>query len=347
MPFMRDARLRSGFDMMAETTTMTLDALEELCVAAALRCGADREAAQAVARASVDAEACGQQPVGLAHFLDYLDSWRAGRIRAGARPVLTRPLPAIIHSDAGGGVAHLGFDLALEELIETARSLGVGIFAQANAYTCGSLGYFVARLAERGLLALAATNGPAMLAGSGATRPTFCTNPLAFAAPRGDGRPPLLIDQASSATAFVSIRRAAEEGRPIPEGWALDASGKPTTDPGEAMHGALLAFGGAQGANIALMVEVLSAGLTAANWSLDAPSFTEGGQSPGAGLFIIAIDAGSVAPGFAGRLDRHLQRLGEEYGIYVPGLGKAAARRSSEAAGLAVPRALLDEIAAA
>jgi hypothetical protein len=119
---MKAARLRSGCDMAAETVTMKLDALEELCVAAALRCGADADAAHAVARASIDAEASGQKTVGLAHFLDYLDSWRAGRIKAGARPVLTRPLPAIIHSDAGGGVAYCGFDTAFEELIETARS---------------------------------------------------------------------------------------------------------------------------------------------------------------------------------------------------------------------------------
>ncbi|RUM99146.1 Ldh family oxidoreductase [Pseudaminobacter arsenicus] len=343
---MKAARLRSGSDITAETITIQLDALEEICVAAALRCGADAEAAHAVARASVDAEASGQKTVGLAHFLDYLDSWRAGRIKAGARPVLTRPLPAIIHSDAGGGVAHLGFDTAFEELVETGRTLGVGIFAQANAYTCGSLGYFTARLARRGLLALAATNGPALLAGSGATKPTFCTNPLAFAAPRADG-PPLLIDQASSAAAFVSIRRAAEEGKPIPEGWALDKSGKPTTDPREAMRGALLAFGGARGANIALMVEVLSAGLAGANWSLDAPSFSEGSQSPGAGLFVLAIDAQAIAPGFAERLDRQLQRLGRDYCVHIPGLSKNAARQSSEISGLAVQRVLLDRIAEA
>lgn len=346
MPSMKAARLRSGSDMTAKTVTMQLGALEELCVAAALRCGADSEAAHAVARASVDAEACGQQSVGLAHFLDYLDSWRAGRIKAGARPVLTRPLPAIIHSDAGGGVAHLGFDAAFEDLVETAHSLGVGIFTQANAYTCGSLGYFTARLAERGLLALAATNGPALLAGSGATRPTFCTNPLAFSAPRTDG-PPLLIDQASSAAAFVSIRHAAEEERPIPEGWALDRAGKPTTDAREAIRGALLAFGGARGANIALMVEVLSAGLAGANWSLDAPSFTEGSRCPGSGLFVLAIDAEAITPGFTERLDGQLQRLGQDYGVHIPGRSKEAARQASETGGLLILRALLDKISSA
>ncbi|TIW17972.1 MAG: Ldh family oxidoreductase, partial [Mesorhizobium sp.] len=100
--------------------------------------------------------------------------------------------------------------------------------------------------------------------------PVYCTNPMSFAAPAADGSP-LVIDQSSSATAFVNIRKAAEDGRKIPEGWALDASGNPTTDPAAAMKGAMLAFGGQRGANIALMVEVLAAGLSGANWSLDAP----------------------------------------------------------------------------
>src|SRR5690606_11951921 len=140
-----------------------------------------------------------------------------------------------------------------------------------------------------GLVALAATNGPALMAGSGSTRPVFCTNPLAFAAPRSDA-PPLLIDQASSATAFVNIREAARRGEEIPPGWAVDREGNETTDPGKAIGGALRAFGGARGANIALMVEVLAAGVTGANWSLDAPSFTAGSQSPGSGLFVLGIE---------------------------------------------------------
>ena len=112
-----------------------------------------------------------------------------------------------------------------------ARLFGVAVFSQKNAYTCGALGYFAARLAEAGLVSIAATNGPALLAGSGSTKPVYCTNPLAFAAPVADG-PPLVIDQSSSATAFVIIRKAAREGRRRSrEGWAVDAEGNPTTDP--------------------------------------------------------------------------------------------------------------------
>ena len=134
---------------------------------------------------------------------------------------------------------------------------------------------------------------------AGARKPVYCTNPIAFAAPLDEG-PPLLIDQASSATAFVQLRHYAERGETLPAGWAVDGDGQPTTDPHAALRGALLAFGGVRGANIALMVEVMAAGLAGANWALDAPSFTSGDRSPGAGLLVIAITPALLAPTFRG-----------------------------------------------
>jgi len=283
--------------------------------------------------ASVTAQAEGQTPVGLSHFVDYLDALRAGRIDGQAWPQIARPARPFFHVDARGGTAHLGFDLAFDDLVTTARDLGVAVFSQRNAFTCGALGYFVRRLAEQGLVALAATNGPALMAGSGGARPVFCTNPVAFAAPRADG-PPLVIDQASSAAAFVAIRAAAERGEPIPADWALDAAGRPTTDAAEALKGVLLAAGGPRGANIALMVEVLAAGLTGANWSLDAPSFLAGSQSPGSGLFILALEPKLLDPGFEQRMARQLGRLAHAFGVYIPGARKAAMRQQAEDDGI-------------
>jgi (2R)-3-sulfolactate dehydrogenase (NADP+) len=233
--------------------------------------------------------------------------------------------------------------MALDDLVAAAETIGVAIFSQKNAYTAGALGYFAARLAERGLVCLAATNGPALLAGSGTTRPVFCTNPLAFAAPAGDG-PPLLIDQSSSATAFVSVRARAARGEDIPTGWALGPDGLPTTDPHAAMRGALLAFGGERGANIALMVEVLAAGLSGANWSLDAPSMSAGTKTPGAGLFVLAIDPRLFAGGASQRIGRHLARLARDHGMHVPGQAKSRSRTSSAARGIAVDPAVLASI---
>ena len=326
-----------------ETVTITLAATQALCVAAAKRHGANPEMAVAIATAAVRAEAEGQPTVGLSHFLDYLDALDAGRIDGTATPIISRPAPAIFLSDARWGVAHTGFDQALPGLVATARGVGLALFVQRSAYTCGALGPFAAQLAEAGLIGLAATNGPAVLAGSGGTKPVYCTNPMAFAAPTGRGAP-LLIDQSSSSTAFVNIRRAAQEGRSIQQGWALDDEGKPTTDPNKAMAGALLAFGGARGANIALMVEVLAAGLSGANWSLDAPSISEGNESPATGLFVLAIEPKLLDPDFNSRMASQLKRLSREYGVHIPGRAKAKARKHAEEEGVTIPKAVYDRI---
>ncbi|MFO1036131.1 MAG: Ldh family oxidoreductase [Geminicoccaceae bacterium] len=325
---------------MDGTVTLDLVTARDLCRRAALAAGATEAAAGSIADAAVAAEASGRPTLGLGHFMDYLDAFRAGRIDGRATPELTRPVPAVILSDARGGVAHLGFDLALDDLVVTAKSLGLALFAQRNAYTCGELGWFACRVAEAGLLSLAATNSPPLMAGSGTTRPVFGTNPIALAAPQADG-PPLLIDQSSSATAYVNVRRAAQEGRSIPEGWAVDDEGRPTTDPHAAMNGALLPFGGARGGNIALLVEVLTAGLCGGNWSLDAPPIGTGDACPAVSLFVLAIDPGPITPDFSERLQAQLHRLAETYGVHIPGRNKAASREKARAEGITVPSALL------
>ncbi|MEQ1951340.1 Ldh family oxidoreductase [Mesorhizobium yinganensis] len=326
-----------------DTVTLQIDEGLRLCEAAAVRAGANPELAASIARAAVRAEAEGQASVGLGHFIDYLDSLREGRIDGRATPLITRPAPAIILSDARGGAAHPGFDRAFDDLVSTAKTFGLGLFVQKNAYTCGALGPFAARLAEVGLVGFAATNGPALLVGSGGTRPVYCTNPMAFAAPVAGG-PPLLIDQSSSATAFVNVRQAAREGRPIPPGWALDAEGNPTIDPEKAMTGALLAFGGARGANIALMVEVLSAGVSGAKWSLDAASISQGNENPGTGLFVLAIAPALIDPDFSARMAAQLERLSGEYGVHIPGPGKAKASVAARLSGMTVPKAVYERI---
>jgi (2R)-3-sulfolactate dehydrogenase (NADP+) len=330
---------------MADTIRLDLAEAISLCERAALAAGASEEAAGALARSVVAAEAKGVKAVGLSHLLDYLEGLESGRIDGHAEPVITRPSLAIHVSDARSGLAHTGFDRVFDELAKSARLFGVAIFSQRNAFTCGELGYFTGRLAGEGLISFAATNGPALLAGAGGTKPVYCTNPMSFAAPV-EGGAPLVIDQSSSATAFVSIRKAAEEGREIPEGWALDAQGKPTTDPAAAMKGALLAFGGNRGANIALMVEVLAAGLSGANWSLDAPSFSQGHESPGTGLFVLVIDPKLIDPDFPARLKAQLERLGSEYRVHIPGVARGRAGTLAKALGVDIPAETARRIAA-
>src|SRR5271170_6642500 len=161
----------------------------ELAYAACRGAGAGEAAARSLAEATVSAELHGKPSVGFRHLLDYLAALRAGRIVGAAEPELSCPVAAIIRSDARGGIAQLGFDRAFDDLRQRCAAWGVAIFVQHNSYTTGELGYYVRRLAEVGFVALAATNGPALMTVPGGVAPVYSTKPLAFSAPVENGPP--------------------------------------------------------------------------------------------------------------------------------------------------------------
>lgn len=297
-------------------TTLSMGIAQNLAIEACRSCGANAAVAESLVAATLSAARYGPPMLGFPHFLDYLQSLIEGRINGDAEPIIGQTMPAVINSDAQGGIAQLGFDRAVGDLADRARTLGIAILTQRNSYTAGELGYYARRLAAEGLVSLVAANGPALMSPAAGVQRTYCTNPMAFGVPVAAG--PLIIDQASSATAFVNIAKAAADGGSIPAGWAVDADGELTTDAGQALLGALLPFGGYKGANIALMVEILAAGLSGSAWSLDAGDFRSGGESPNAGMTIIAIAPAMIDPQFDIRLTTHVERL-EGLGVRIPG----------------------------
>ncbi|OWV81813.1 malate dehydrogenase [Rhizobium sp. R634] len=315
---------------------------ESLAMRACLAAGAGEATARSLVDATLSAMLYGPAALGLPHMVDYLDSFREGRINCDPVPSCERPYPAFFVADADGGIAQLGFDLAFDQLVEAARTFGVAIFTQTNSYTAGELGYYVRRLAGEGIVGLAATNANAMVVAKAGGPAVYSTNPMAFAFPLGEGSLPVVIDQASSATAYVNIVAAAAEGRSIPEGWAVDEAGKDTQDAAKALGGALLPFGGRKGANVALMVEMLSAGLSGGPWSLDTPSFREGSASPAVGLTVVAMMPGRTDGGLIERARRQAGRL-QERGVFVPGVsGIDHPRPASEM--LKVPRSVFEAV---
>jgi len=293
------------------------DVAHELARTVALKAGASGDVAASLADATVSAEVAGSHTVGFSHLPDYLDGLRDGRISGNSEPEVSYPAAAMIEVNAKRGIAQLGFDRVFEELVTRVNAYGVTVFAQSNSFTVGELGYYTRRLAEAGLVALATTNGPAQMTTHESGKAVFGTNPLSFAAPVAGSRP-FVIDQATSATAFVNVRQAAEQNEPIPEGWAIDSAGRPTSDAREAVKGLLLAFGGARGAHIAFISEILTAGMTGGNWSIDAPSFCEGDDCPSVGLFIVAIKPDLVVKNFEERLAAQIERLASK-GVRIPG----------------------------
>ncbi|MCW2950730.1 MAG: lactate dehydrogenase [Thermoleophilia bacterium] len=290
--------------------------IERLCQQAARAAGADEAAAAALADATVHAELRGRSVVGVSHLFDYLGALEGGAISRTAVPRMS-VRGGLIRCDADGGIPHTGFVQALDTLHSVAGSLGCAVFMQHNSYTCGELGFFTDRLAEAGLISFAATNSPALMAVGSSGRPVLGTNAISFAAPTG-AHQPILIDQASSETAFVAVREAAAAGKEIPAGWAIDSRGEPTTDARAALDGSLLPYGGHKGANMALIAEVL-AGLAGGRWSVDAPSFTAGDASPETGMTLFVVDPGFADVAFPERLGEHLDRLSQDYQVRIPG----------------------------
>jgi (2R)-3-sulfolactate dehydrogenase (NADP+) len=297
--------------------TVPRDELTELCRNALLRAGADPHAAQVLAVATVEAELVGNRAVGVAHLFDYVDGYRAGRIAKDSRPVVRRAAPAVIDVDAGAGLAQSAFAVAFDDLQHAVREHGIAALCIRNSFTCGELGYYARHLAEQGFIALALANSPALMSLGGAPRAVLGTNPLAYGVPR-PGKLPVVIDQASSSTAFVNIRRAAEAGDPIPAGWALGPDGEQTQDAAAALQGTLLPFGSHRGGNIALLVEILAT-LSGASFSVDAPPFDSGSASPGIGVFLLGVDPGNFA-GSVERLSRQFESLRNDHQVRLPAL---------------------------
>lgn len=297
--------------------TIRRNLLADLCRDALLRVGADDRSAQVLAAATVEAELVGNRAVGVEHFFDYLDAYREGRIVPESRPIVRRAAPAVLDVDACGGLAQTAFAAAFDELQSATRDAGMAALWIRNSFTCGELGYYPRRLAEQGFIAVASANSPALMSLGGAPGPILGTNPLAYAIPR-PGRLPLVIDQASSATAFVNIRRAAAAGEAIPAGWALGPDGEPTQDADAALKGTLLPFGSHRGGNIALLVEILAT-LSGASFSLDAAPFDSGTASPGIGVFLLGIDPERFT-GSIQRLSRLFERFHDDHRIRLPAL---------------------------
>jgi (2R)-3-sulfolactate dehydrogenase (NADP+) len=181
----------------------------------------------------------------------------------------------------------------------------------------------------------------------GGARAMMGTNPLAFAAP-APGRPALVIDLALSLVARSKIVAAQKAGAPIPAEWANDAEGRPTTDAAAALAGSLAPAGGAKGAALALMVEILCAALAGGRFGWEATSFLDDkGEPPGVGQVLLALDPMAFAgPGFLARMGELMSVLASEDGVRPPGDRRLAARARAQAEGLSIAPALLAEITA-
>lgn len=325
---------------------LSIDEAQRLIVGALTRSRTSEENAGAVARALVAAELAGQAGHGLRRVEAYSAQALAGKVDGFATPEITRVRPAAFRVDAATGFAFPAFEAIANPLADAAREQGLAMAGIFRSHHCGAAGTLVEGYAEDGMIALLFANTPAALASWGGARPVLGTNPIAFAAPIA-GAAPLVVDAALSAVARGKVMAANQKGEAIPEGWAFDAEGKPTTDAGEALKGTLAPLGGAKGVALAMMVELLAGGLTGANFSYQTTSFFDDkGAPPGVGQLLMLIDADAIEPGAAERFAAFAETFTSDSDARLPGRRRQALRETLTADGIPAPQSLIDAIEA-
>jgi (2R)-3-sulfolactate dehydrogenase (NADP+) len=325
--------------------TISLADAHALTLAALVAAGTSPANAHAVADALIAAEADGLASHGLSRVAAYADQAKAGKVAGAAVPVLNANAPGALFVDAKDGFAYPAIAAGIAKGIDMAKAAGVVGIGIGNSHHFGAAGYHVEAAAKAGLVALLFGNSPSAIAPWGGSKALFGTNPIAFAAPRA-GKAPLVVDLSLSKVARGKIMVAAQKGEAIPEGWALDPDGNPTTDPKKAMAGTMLPLGDAKGAALVLMVEILAAALTASNFGYEASSFFDAkGGPPRVGQFFLLIDPARFAgPAFATRLETLLGAILAQSGTRLPGERRLKLRAAAATGGIKVPADLLADL---
>lgn len=333
---------------MTATETLTLSEIESLAFDALVAAGTSPENARPLAVATAMTEADGVASHGLAYIPIYAQHVECGKVDGQANPKVAHPRPAVITVDAATGFAHRAIDLGFEQLIPLAKEMGVAVLAVNNSYNCGVLGVHTQRLAQAGLMGIGFTNAPASIAPSGGAKPVVGTNPFSISAPGSDGTAALLIDQSASTIAKSEVMKHAREGKPVPQGWVLDANGQPTTDPDAGLKGSMVPSGGYKGVGIALTVELLAAAMTGATLGAVASPFSgTAGGPPKTGQFFIAIDPDATSGGlFQEKLADLISAFRDQDGARLPGDGRQSARLRAATEGVSVNAALLERVRA-
>ena len=225
-------------------------------------CGVPRADAEIGAEVALWAQMHGSDSHGVVHLPLYVRGLLDQTIKARPALAIKQAMPCCAVMDADHGLGLVASQRATDMAIDIAKKYGLGAVAIRNSSHFGAAGYYADRAAGQGLIGLAFTNAMPAIAPTGGTEGLLGTNPIGAAFPIPDADP-VIADMATAVVARSRIRHALAAGqKTIPEGWALDPSGQPTTDPAVAVKGSLLPIGGPKGYALSLMVEILCSALS-------------------------------------------------------------------------------------
>ncbi|MFJ9736533.1 Ldh family oxidoreductase [Streptomyces sp. NPDC101166] len=265
--------------------------------------------ARLLADTLVTAELWGHPSHGMLRLPWYLARLASGATTAVAAPELVTDSGAVLVVDGCDGLGQVLTDRAVTWGVERARRHGISAVGVRNSGHFGTAAYFTRKAAERGCVALLATNASPAMAPWGGREKRIGTNPWSIAAP-GGRYGAVVMDIANTAVARGKIYHAKERGEPIPGGWAADADGVPTTDPRRAIEGLILPMAGHKGYAISFMLDVLAGVLTGSAFgSAVVGPYQPAGRS-GVGHLLICVDIAAMAD--PAEFEQRMETLVEE-----------------------------------
>lgn len=301
------------------TTSISLEDIYSLARKALLTAGANEENADAVADTVMRAERDGSHSHGLFRIPGYVSSLRSGKVNGNADPKLHSRTSVALHCDGDLGYAPLAHRRSIDTLAKAAINNGLAVLSITRTHHFAALWPETEALADRGLSAITCVSYMPSVAPFGAQKPLYGTNPLSFAWPRPDASP-LVFDMATAAMAMGEVQIAARDGRAVPLGTGLDATGSLTTDPAEIIKGVLLPFGGHKGSHISMMIELLAGPLVgeAVSFVTKERDISDGGPPQG-GQFLLALNPEVISGGdWAAQSEEFIARLSKLDGVRLP-----------------------------
>jgi len=316
--------------------------------------GLSAEDADLVADVLVRADLRGVESHGVIRIPVYVRRLRRGLINARPAVRIVGEQGAVALVDGDNGMGQVVAAAAMKEAIRRARQYGVGVVGCRNSNHFGMAAYFAMQALPHGMIGVALSNAPAAMPPWGGAVPYLGTNPLAVAVP-SRGEPAIVLDMAMSVVARGKIILAAQQGAPIPPDWAVDAKGQATTDPLQALRGAVLPFGGPKGYALAVIVEVLAGVLTGAAFGPHVGRLYENSWSPQRlGHLLAAVQVESFLPldVFLERIDQLIREIrgvppaAEGGRVYLPGEREWLTEQTRLREGIPLAAAIVDELRA-
>lgn len=255
--------------------------------------GVNEEAACLVADTLVQADLWGHQSHGVMRLFWYAARIKSGATDANAIPQIDGGFGALATIDGQGGMGQIVAHASMRHAISLSKQHGVGVVAVRNSGHFGTAMYYTKIAADAGCVGFVSTNASPAMAPWGGIEKRVGTNPWSWAAPAGR-HPTMMLDIANTAVARGKLYLAKQRDEPIPENWAIDNDGKPTTDPVAGIAGTILPMAGHKGYAISTVMDVLSGVLTGSQFgtSVTGPYVPEG--ESGVGHLVMAINIQAI-----------------------------------------------------